>query len=314
MGLSESSWLVADALRAGVANCGVPAIFYVDNGCGFKNDLMDGPGLGLMARLGVTKEHSLPYNSQTRGVIENFNKICWVREARGVEAYVGLDMDKEARQAMYKASRAEVRLVGKAKSLMDWKTFVAWVRACVAKYNAKPHFKLPMIRDPETGRKRHRTPNEQWAALADQAEIILESQDVLNDLFRPYEVRTVRRCLVSLFNNEYYSPELQDLHGREVMVGYDIHDPTQVWIRDMDERLVCVAELNGHAEDAMQAVERVADFLLEGFVGECMTTMELSPDAMHGLWIIVRAMRDTLAQARDNARAARVAAMDKAAA
>jgi len=247
VGIAESSWLVADALRV-AQECGVGALFYADRGSGFKNWLLEGPGLGILARVGTRFEHSIPFNSQARGIIEAFNKF-WIREAKASPAFVGKDMDKEARHAMFVRTRAEVKELGFAKSLMPWETFTAWVADRVISYNNHPHSSLPVIRDPESGRKRHMTPNEQWAALAPQTEIVLEDRAVLDDLFRPYKVTTVDRCLVKVMGHEYYNkPVLTPYHGQEVMVGYDVRDVSKVWVRDMEERLLCVAALDGNVQ------------------------------------------------------------------
>jgi len=49
--LAESTWAVLDALRCSVEQCGIPSIFYVDNGSGYKNALMGDEATGFMARL-----------------------------------------------------------------------------------------------------------------------------------------------------------------------------------------------------------------------------------------------------------------------
>ena len=251
VGLAESSWLVADALRV-ATECGVGAIFYADRGSGFRNWLLEGPSLGILARVGTQHEHSIPFNSQARGIIEAYNKF-WIRETKASPAFVGKDMDKEARHAMFVRTRAEVKELGFAKSLMPWDTFVAWVADRVAYYNDHPHSSLPEIRDPESGRKRHMTPNEQWAALAPQAEIIMEEPQVLDDLFRPYKITPVNRCLVKVMGKEYYNkPALTPYHGQEVMVGYDIRDVSKVWVRDLEQRPICVAVLDGNVQPYFQ--------------------------------------------------------------
>ncbi len=245
VGLAESSWLVADAIRHSVEQCGIPAIFYADRGPGFRNDLLGGPGIGILDRIGTGQESSIPYNSQARGVIEGFQKF-WIRSAKASRAYVGKDMDREARKAMFDRTRAEVKAFGFAKSLTPWDVFLDWVGKLAESYNNRPHSSLPEIRDPATGKKRHRTPNEQWAALAPEADIIMEERAVLEDLFRPYEKKKVSRCVVKVLGNEYSSPLLTLHHGQDVFVGYDIHDPSTVWIRDSDGRAVCTATLNAH--------------------------------------------------------------------
>lgn len=54
--LAESGLAVLDALRIACETFGVPAIFYTDNGSGFKNQMMTSAGTGIMHRLGITPE------------------------------------------------------------------------------------------------------------------------------------------------------------------------------------------------------------------------------------------------------------------
>ena len=263
-GLAESAYVVADALRMTSVQCGVAGIFYVDNGCGFRNELLDEAALGTLARLGTTKMHSLPYNSQARGVIERFNATCWVRGARLLTAYVGRDMDKEARQIVYKSSRQDIERTGRSRFVMGWEEFTAWAQAQVDAYNARPHTSLPKIVDPETCAKRHQSPDEAWAVWRGAGwEPVTLSEREVEDLFRPYVIRTVSRGQIKLGSKTYFSAELDlgDWHGEEVMVGYDIHDASRVWVRDLDERLICTAGLDGNKVDYVprSAIEEARD-------------------------------------------------------
>ncbi|AFL75373.1 DNA-binding protein [Thiocystis violascens] len=65
--LAESGWAVLDALRHACLVGGIPAIFYVDNGSGYCNALMDDAAVGLLARLSITKATSIPYNARLSG-------------------------------------------------------------------------------------------------------------------------------------------------------------------------------------------------------------------------------------------------------
>lgn len=247
--LHESSWLVADAYRHAVEVGGIPAMIYVDNGCGFKNQVLSGPALGMLVRLGVSVTHSIAYNSQARGVIERFNASCWVRGAKSLPTYMGRDMDPEAKQRVFRRTRAEIAERGASSAMLSWPEFMAWAQAQVDAYNDRPHSTLPRVTDKETGRTRNMTPNERWAQLLAQgAEVFKPSQAEMDDLFRPYVLRTCRRCVVSVFGNSYFSPALDLHHEREVQVGYDIHDPSRVWVRDLDGRLICTAGLDAHAK------------------------------------------------------------------
>lgn len=58
VGLAENAEGVVDALRHSCEAFGVPAIFYVDRGSGFKNKRLDAQLTGLMGRLGIS--HDFP--------------------------------------------------------------------------------------------------------------------------------------------------------------------------------------------------------------------------------------------------------------
>ncbi|WP_147164312.1 Mu transposase C-terminal domain-containing protein, partial [Pararhodospirillum oryzae] len=264
--LDEAAWLVAAALRAAILAYGVPAIWYVDNGCGFRNRAHSAPVTGLLGRLGVTPKHSIPYNSQARGVIERFHKTALVAPAKESMAYMGADMDRQARHLAYKTSRRDLRLYGSSPIIQPWDDFIAWVDAMQARYNARPHSALPKVRDPDTGKMRHQTPAEAWAAKMVDAEAqgvapVRVTPEEARDLFRPHEERTVRRATVSLGGASYYSRVLEDcdLHGTRVQVCYDAHDLGRVWVRDLEGRLICEAIRDGNAtpyqpaEDIAQA-------------------------------------------------------------
>jgi putative transposase len=114
-------------------------------------------------------------------------------------------------------------------------------------YNNRPHDGLPTVTDPDTGKRRHVTPNEMWQ-MAEvegwQASPISDAEAV--DLFRPAVTRKSNRGLVNLFGNAYYHDALAALHGERVVVGFDLHDASKVWVRLKDGRFVCEAAWNGH--------------------------------------------------------------------
>ncbi|HHC29857.1 MAG TPA: transposase [Rhodobacterales bacterium] len=86
--LAENARAVSDALRHACVTNGIPAIFYTDRGPGYRNEELDHETLGLCARLGITTTHSLPYNSQARGLMERINGSVWNRVAKGLPTYM----------------------------------------------------------------------------------------------------------------------------------------------------------------------------------------------------------------------------------
>jgi len=252
---SENQRSVAEALRNACVGHGIPAIFYVDRGPGYRNEAMDADVSGLMGRLGITKMHAAPYGSQAKGRIERPNATIWDVLAKRLPTYIGQDMDKEAGQKVHKLTRREIKEFGQSRLLPSWEDFVRLCEERVAEYNATPHRSLPKFEDPQTGRLRHMSPDEAWAAHVTNGFVpVPVDSDEADDLFRPYEIRTVRRALVQWNGNSYYHDDLEAWHERKVMVGYDYHQADRVWVREFDVesgqpgRLICVARFGGNSE------------------------------------------------------------------
>lgn len=233
--LAESSLAVVDALRYGVERHGIPAIFYVDNGSGYDNAMMKDEGTGLLGRLGTTISHSLPYNSQARGVIERSHQTIWVQAAKQLPSYVGATMDREARLEQFKLSRRSLKNGGKMP-LMPWDLFVQFVEEKVAEYNARAHRTLKGV-SPDLCWRSH----EVKGFVADR---ITEGE--LATMFRPRITRVIARGEVVLFTNIYFANELKEFHGLEAQIAYDIHDPSKVWIYTPEGRFICEALANGN--------------------------------------------------------------------
>lgn len=247
--LAESTWAVLDAMRHAVETCGIQALHYVDNGSGQKNELMSDEITGFMARLGISITHSLPYNSQARGLEERSHQSIWVRGAKELPTYIGASMDREARQSAFRITRKDINAVGTSRLLMQFSDFLKWCDKQVEDYNNRPHRALPKIADPVTGRMRHQSPNEAWAsAIVEGWEPVMLKPDESADLFRPYKIGKTHRAEVRLFGNIYFNKALEHYHGEKVRIGYDIHDGSRVWVRDMEGRLICEAEFEANKQ------------------------------------------------------------------
>ncbi len=245
-GLAETTWGVVDALRHACVGNGIPAIFYVDNGSGFKNAAMSNEATGFMARLSITLKHSLPYNSQARGIEERSHQSIWVRGAKTLSTYMGADMDRQAMQKAHKVTRKELALVGKSSRLMPWSLFIEWCQEQVDDYNSRPHRGLPKFYDAE-GKKRHMSPNEAWEqAVSEGFKPVMVEPHEADDLFRPYKEAVTRRGEITLHTNTYFSHDLAPYHGETMRVGYDIHDASRVWVRNQAGQLICVAEFEAN--------------------------------------------------------------------
>ncbi|NVM78872.1 putative transposase [Duganella sp. SG902] len=266
VGLAESAFAVLDALRHASVKSGIPAIFYVDNGSGYKNQLMTDSATGLLGRLGTEMHNSIPYNSQARGVIERLHQTIWVKAAKEVPGYMGRDMDRQASQVIHKLSRQAIARTASggavAMPLMAWSSFLEFCDGKASEYNSRPHRSLPKIVDPLNGRKRHMTPDEAWQLAVDkgfQASVVTD--DEARPLFRPQQLRTVRRAEIELFGNRYFARSLEEFHGEQLAIGYDIHDGSKVWVYDADGRFICTAEHNANERAYMpaSAVDKARD-------------------------------------------------------
>ncbi|CAB3764222.1 Mu transposase C-terminal domain-containing protein [Paraburkholderia humisilvae] len=269
VGLAESSLAVLEAISHAAMNRGAPAIFYVDNGSGYDNQLLKREGTGLKGLLGFEVTHSLPYNSQAKGVIERSHQTIWIQGAKLLPSFIGASMDREAKLAQFKVTRKAIKHGG-ALPLMSWDSFVQFCTERVDEYNNKPHRSLPQIADPVTGKRRHMSPLEAYESHRATGWEPLQLTDTeAQNVFRPRVERTVSRGEIALFNNRYFSGLLEEFHGEQVHVAFDIHDAQRVWVHHMDGRFICTAEFGANERHYMpmsfveQAREKRADARLK---------------------------------------------------
>ncbi|MDU9022137.1 Mu transposase C-terminal domain-containing protein [Pseudomonas corrugata] len=247
VGESESAIGVLDALRDAVREC-MFAIFYVDNGSGFANDTVR----EVVDRLGGTMTHSLPYNSQARGLSERGHQTIWVRAAKKLTSYIGADMDKHAGTRVHRIGRKELRETGKSRVLPTFAEFMSGMEHEIAAYNNTPHRGLSKLRDPETGALRHMTPNEAWqAAISEGWEPIVAPSLLVDSLMRPQVIRKSRRGEIAWAGNTYFAADLTAFHDQEIRVAYDVRDASQVWAYTLDGELIGAARLDGNSTDYM---------------------------------------------------------------
>ena len=148
VGEAESAIGVLDALRDAVSKS-MFSIFYVDNGSGFDNDMVR----EVVDRLGGTMQHSIPYNSQARGLSERGHQTIWVRAAKKLTSYIGADMDKHAGTRVHRLGRKQLKETGATRLMPTFGEFMAGVEDEIANYNSTPHRGLEKFRDaaPEPG-------------------------------------------------------------------------------------------------------------------------------------------------------------------
>lgn len=278
VGLAESRFTVLEAL-CHASRTAIGAVWYVDWGKGFENLMMTDEATGTLGRLGMTMSHARAYNSQAKGVSERSHNI-FTRAARKLPSYVGKDMDAEARKAMYHWTKKEIRLHGKVvqSPVPTWDDFKAFIESEIEDYNNRPHRSLLKFTDSD-GQKRHMTPNEMWALkVAEFGEPPKVAPEDEGWLFRPQKMCTVRRGEVQLFNNIYFSRDLEEWNGEQLRVGYDVQDAQWVWVYDDTGRLVTKAEWRGNSQSYM--AESVIEQALDKRNDEALRRVEIKREAV----------------------------------
>ena len=257
--LAESTIAVADALRIGIKNFGLPLMYYSDNGGGQTGKMIDHEVTGYCARLGVHHETGMPGNPQGRGIIEGLWDSTLIALAKEYDTYTGRGVDSSTKNLMYRKLESAFNAENKGKELTaeqkryksklpSWKQFIADVARCIDEYNNRPHRSLPKKDDGI-----HFTPAEyrQIRLQADKVEIERLTDSELDTLFMPEEVRITKRGLISLMDNSYFHIDLANYHGEQVRVAYDLHDYEHVIVRTMDGKFICKAVFEGNKRDAM---------------------------------------------------------------
>lgn len=248
IGEAENAIDVMFALRDAIQRGGMFALFYVDNGSGFANEAVR----EVVDRLGGEMVHALPYNSQARGLIERAHQTIWVAAAKKLTSYIGADMDKHAGTKVHRISRQQLRDQGSTRLIPTMAEFMAATEIEIEDYNNRPHRGLAKIRDAETNRMRHMSPNEAWeAARGTGWEPMLAPAELVSDLMRPQVVRRTVRGEITWDGNRYFLNELRHIHGEDVRIAYDVRDASRIWVRTMDGELIGEALLDGNASDYM---------------------------------------------------------------
>ncbi|STZ75534.1 bacteriophage transposase [Bergeriella denitrificans] len=262
--LAESCVAVADGLRIGIKHFGVPLMYYSDNGAGQTGKTIDHEITGLTARLGIHHETGLPGNPQGRGIIERWWQDNLIALARQYETFVGAGMDSSTQSLIYRKMESAFNALDKGKALTDeqqrylqklpsWSRFIADVAACIDAYNARPHSELPKKADGS-----RYTPAEYRDKRLADGGITPDylSQQELDMLFMPQEIRKVQRGWIDLFTNQYFSEDLAQYHKDEVRVAYDLDDAQTVVVYDLDGKFLTKAKLNGNKRSAFPLSRR----------------------------------------------------------
>lgn len=260
IGLSENTSVILGSLYAVCVTDGEPLIWQTDNTGSVKNDRVEfDPCASIAARRGITIVHNLPGNSQANGIAESFNRYLDER-AKELATYQGKGMDSLAHKRVHRITqkmvqaqnrgdieavaqlRADASKVAAGLVFGSYGEARAWICQIVDEFNERPHSELPRITDPQTGKRRHLSPNERMAQFvsAGWERTPLTGEDLI-DAFRVHERKTVTRGVVKVMGQSYHHADLDHINGDEVLVAYDMDDGSRVWVKDLDGRPICEA-------------------------------------------------------------------------
>lgn len=253
--LSESTIAHADALRHAMTTNEPPLMYYTDNGSGPTGKMVDADITGILPRLGIDHPTGIPGNAQGRGIIERLWQTVTIPLARGYETFVGASADdttktlnirnlNSAMNAERQGKELNPKQTRYRKKMPTWNQFLADLTAAIDAYNHEhEHRELLTATNGQCG-----TPAAYRTLRMAETGQVSEplSQMELDLMFRPEEIRTVSRGLVSLFNNSYFSMALAEFHDEQVRIGYDLHNADEVIVKKMDGSFICKATFNGN--------------------------------------------------------------------
>lgn len=251
---AESCIAVSAALKNAMETTGArPLVYYSDNGSGQTARKLDHEVTGTLMRLGIAHETGIPGNPQGRGIIERLWADTLIPLARTYPTYQGKGGDSESiRKMLVDLNKKEPKTI-----LPSWEQLLEDVPNVIDEYNNRPHSALNKL-----------TPNEVYAQKLDADSVGGITQQELDSMWMPEEIRIPQRGIVSIFKNEYAMPGLVNLlaEGEQVRVRFDIHDANQVTLLRMDGRHIGVAKWNGHKTAAFPVayIEQKREERMEG--------------------------------------------------
>lgn len=295
--LSESTIAHADALRHAMTYHDVPLMYYTDNGAGPTGKMLDADITGILPRYGIEHATGLPGNPQGRGIIERFWETVTIPLAKTYETFVGKDADSSTRTLNIRKLNSAMNAERQGKELSteqqryrrklpSFKQFVADLDAAIRDYNLN-HEHSELVAATEG---RFCTPADYRAhrlAELDKTECPLTEIE-LDYMFRPEEICTVRRGTIMLHKKVYGGSALTMHHGEKVRVGYDLHDPSSVIVKQLDGTMIGKLKLDAHVQPAMPVsrieqlrAKRVEDAVKRQEAKIAVAKAELTPTIAH---------------------------------
>ena len=264
IGLTECFEVIAKGLEHAIRDQGVMCILQTDSTKIIKHNkkFTGDPVKSISDKAGITIVHPKTVgNAQANGIAENWHawadKQCRVLatyQAENQDSLTLRNVKKITAQMVKAADKGELELRDKLKARAEkigggivfgsYEEALNWMEVTLRqKWNNKPHSALKKLRDPNTGKIRHQSPQECLDEFkANGWEPVLMDDSILADLFMVHVEMKVKRCMVEPYGGMLFkAPELEAYEGEKVIVAYDYMDYSQVVVKDLKGGLICIA-------------------------------------------------------------------------
>ncbi|WP_064435432.1 Mu transposase C-terminal domain-containing protein [Pseudoalteromonas neustonica] len=221
LGYAESTLDTLAAIsRAIKVHNNVPAMFYLDNGSGYKNKLMNDDTTGFYAQFEIDVIFAIPGNARVKW-IERFFLHMEDRVGKRFSTYCGRDHDDRHKQLVLKEAKQ-----GK-KALPTVDEWIAEFKAFLNDYHNSAH--------PEVKGK---TRQQVWDENIERVPPV-EGDFVM----LPRETVNIRRGRFRLHQRDYSADFLHQFNGQELIAAYDLHDDSYTKLYKLNGEFLMFANL-----------------------------------------------------------------------
>ncbi|MBL4706082.1 MAG: Mu transposase C-terminal domain-containing protein [Flavobacteriales bacterium] len=221
LGYAESTLDTLAAIsRAIKVHNNVPAMFYLDNGSGYKNKLMNDDTTGFYAQFEIDVIFAIPGNARVKW-IERFFLHMEDRVGKRFSTYCGRDHDDRHKQLILKEAKQGKR---KLPTVDEW---IAEFKAFLNDYHNSDH---PEIKG--------KTRQQVWDEGIERVPPVEDDFVML-----PREKVNIRRGRFRLHQRDYSADYLHQFNGQELIAAYDLHDDSYTKLYKLNGEFLMFANL-----------------------------------------------------------------------
>lgn len=197
-----------------------PAMFYVDNGSGYKANMMTDECCGVYTQLDIEPIFAIPGNARAKW-IERFFKHMEEHVGRRFDSFCGRGHDERFKQLVLKEAKQGKR---KLPTLEEW---IVEFEAFLERYHDSEH--------PE---EKDKTRNQVWDENFVQDKPITLDFDYLTKA-----KVTVRRGQVVLHKRTYSADFLHQFNGQQLIAGYSMKSDKTIKLYELTGEFLLMARL-----------------------------------------------------------------------